>query len=131
MPLKKEYPADFERLYEIWPKWPKGRTKKYEAYKAFLAVKKEFRFDEFDINKLEACIKRMHRDRQSWVKGHVHGPKGLQHWFTGRVFLNDIDGNYPKKKDPGAGMKVQVVEETHEEAMRKIEADRRRRRNEN
>jgi len=81
MPLEPKYPADFERLWSAYPKFPKGRSVKSDAYKAFVAVKKECEFTPADIDEIVAAIDRQKRERASWQSGHPHGPQGMQRWL--------------------------------------------------
>ena len=93
MGLHKTYPRDFERVYEAYPKWPKGRTKKHEAFKKFEQVKREDQLTPKDIDELITIIDKMVRMRKSWQRGDPYGPKGLQHFLHGRLW----DDEYVEK----------------------------------
>ena len=63
---------------------------------------------------LERYLTKRWKEDAKWLEGkyvpHLSSIINQERW-------TDV---YPRKKDPGSGLKVAVVEETHEEAMRKI-----------
>ena len=139
MALRKEYPEDFERLYDAWPKFPVGRTKKYESFTKFNVCKKEFGFNADDIAALLKLIERMKLVRVSWQKGSRFGPKAMQSWFEKRLFLSELpppgrlDGDYETirdvKQDRWEKANYAEFTETPAEAAAKIAAAQREREN--
>lgn len=103
MALSIQYPEDFLRLWNAWPKWPAGRSRKQEAYKKFQAAKRELKFTDQDITDLVKLIEQMKLDHERWQPGNSYGPQGLQVWINQRGWLDE----YPRKKKqlhtPGAG----------------------------
>lgn len=91
MALNKEYPADFTRLWNAWPKWPAGRSKKHLAWRKFEEVKREEKLSPEDLDEMLAVVERMKRDRLSWQPGNRFGPQGLQVWLHQRGWLDEYE----------------------------------------
>lgn len=94
MALTKEYPAEFERLWDAYPKWPAGRSKKEASYKAFEKARKALKFAGEDIDAIEADIRRRVQDCETWQKGNKFGPVMFATYFNNYLWNEP----YPKAK---------------------------------
>lgn len=103
MSLSHSYPEKFLRLWNAWPKWPTGRSKKQPAWKAFEKADKELKFTDADIEELFQLIERMKTDRASWQKGSTYGPQGLQVWINQRGWQDDYEKVKTQRHIPGSG----------------------------
>jgi len=82
VPLHKQYPADFEKVWQAYPKWPAGRSKKEPAFKKWVKVKKDWQFTTEDIDQLVAKIEENRRWNVAWQKGNKYGPPALETWLN-------------------------------------------------
>ena len=82
MPLSRDYPRDFERLWLIYPKWPQGRSKKEPAYKAYVSAKRLLEFVSTDLDVIEADILARKDACESWQRGNKFGPVAMQVYWN-------------------------------------------------
>ena len=86
MPLDKKYPADFEKLWNAYPKWPSGRSVKHLAFKKFELVNRELEFNADDIAAILGDIEQRKRDCDTWQEGNKFGPKAMQSYIYQRLW---------------------------------------------
>lgn len=90
MSLSKPYPPDFERIWSVYPKWPKGRSKKDPSFKAFDRAKRELDFTEEDIDQLVSIIEENKRSNVQWQHGSQYGPPMFATWFNQRRWQDEF-----------------------------------------
>lgn len=106
MSLTKSYPADFERVWQAYPSWPKGRSVKKLAHAAFEKAKKYNGWTPEDIDELVLEIENQKRRRKSWQRGDNYGPQALQVWLNQNGWDHDyplVQGGTAKQVVPGRG----------------------------
>lgn len=112
MPLAKTYPEGFERIWNCYPKWPKGRSVKTDAFKAFQSVQKDLgTFTPEDIDGIVRAIDKQRADRASWQAGHPHGPQGLQRWLRVHGWYADYETVKDTRPNVAAHRQFETVEE--------------------
>lgn len=98
MPLEDQYPADFLRLYEVYPKFPAGRTVKQKAYEKYKIAKRECRFNSDDIEAIRAYIIRRAETGATWQENHEYKPPGMQKFFHQRLWNQEYETVRAAKK---------------------------------
>lgn len=96
MSLDKAYPVNFQKIWDSYPKHPRGRSVKTDAFSAYQKVSKDLEFTDKDIEDILTEIDTQKRKRESWQKGHQHGPQGLQVWIRAHGW--NAEYNYVKKQ---------------------------------
>ena len=109
MPLRQSYPADFEKVWQAYPDWPKGRSVKQAAFKKFRTLKRELKWTEQDISDLVDEIESQKRHRASWQRGDKFGPQGLQVWLNQHGWEHEYQRTKKSSFVPGVG-KIEEVD---------------------
>ena len=90
MPLKKSYPEWFARIWDAYPNYPTGRSKKYEAFQVAERLKRDDGWEDTEINELVDIIQKWAANAETWQSGSQFGPPGLQVFLRDRRYENDI-----------------------------------------
>ena len=95
-----KYPEAFERLWEAYPKWPKGRSVKADAYRRWKVVTRGW--PQKDLAELVERVERQKEDRASWQPGDPYGPQGLQVWLNKAGWDHDYETIADRRRATGA-----------------------------
>ena len=74
MSLSSDYPDDFLKLWDIYPRFPVGRSKKRPSYESFVRAKKRCNFTPEDIEAIRLNIEDRKRHCTTWQTGNKYGP---------------------------------------------------------
>lgn len=74
MSLTSDYPEDFLKLWEAYPKHPTGRSKKRPSYEAYVRAKRRCGFTPEDLEAIRLNIEDRKRHCTTWQTGNKYGP---------------------------------------------------------
>ncbi len=113
MAITSKYPAAFERIWNLYPKWPQGRSVKQLAFNKYQTLRKTMDLKDADVDcsmgsracdqvalfkaipeERVAClachIRFALEHRGSWQRGDKYGPQGMQVWINQRGWWHDF-----------------------------------------
>ncbi len=108
MGIRTEYPEAFERAWEAYPKWPKGRSVKQAAFRKWRTLTKENGWGAAEHQELVEAIEEQKLRRASWQPGDPYGPQGMQVWLNQHGWEHEYVTVEDQRQRTGAPQTVQV-----------------------
>ena len=78
MGLHKEYPEWFRQIWDAYPKFPEGRSRKAESFEIAKRLRKRDNWTDLDVKNLVQIINHWKITATHWQPSSEYGPPGLQ-----------------------------------------------------
>tara|TARA_R100001509_G_scaffold13241_1_gene6835 strand:+ start:429 stop:809 length:381 start_codon:yes stop_codon:yes gene_type:complete len=126
MPLKKTYPEWFTKIWDAYPNYPTGRSKKYESFQVAERLKRDDGWEDAEINELVDIIEKWAANAETWQRNSQFGPPGLQVFLRDRRYENEIPEKQKRPLHPSelAERNQEFIRRREEETLKRLQAVR-------